>query len=43
MTVVFDGGNVNLNYLTFTAGSSGSSGSSGNGGPFSGVALAIPG
>ena len=43
MRVIFDGGNVNLNYVTVTAASSGSSGSSGNGGPFSGVALAIPG
>ena len=44
MRVVFDGGNVNLNYLSFAAGSSSSRPSGGgNGAPFSGVALAIPG
>ena len=45
MRVVFEGGNLNLNYVTLAAGSSGSgsSGSSGNSSPFSGVALAIPG
>jgi endonuclease/exonuclease/phosphatase family metal-dependent hydrolase len=47
MRVVFDSGNINLNYVAFTAGSSGSgssgSGSSGSSSPFAGVPLAIPG